>query len=176
MSTFRCPDCKGKIGPKNFDEEFAMYECPKCEGLFTLEELAPKAVKPNHPVDDDERWAEIIIGRSEKASKAVPAAKGKKRQAEREADEELAQEQIEAITKTVKKTEKISRHRDEMETGLVLNVVADEMELLAEEMGISMNRTNAREYYAMNLVRPLILKGHYPREQEIAIDYCKEHR
>lgn len=171
MSTFRCPDCEAKIGPKNFDEEFQMYECPKCEGLFTLNELVTGGA-----YDSSVRSKGSGFEASESGSKAVPAAKGKKRQAERQADEELAEEQIEAITKTVKKTEKISRHRDEMETGLVLNVVADEIEVLAEEMGIHVDRTNAREFYAMNLIRPLILKGHFPREQEIAIDYCKEHR
>lgn len=160
MSTLRCTDCGAKIGPKNFDEDFGMYECPKCEGLFTLEDLAPQ--RP--------------AGGSENGSKPVPAAKGKKRRAEREADEEALDEQVEKIAKDAKKTEKISRHRDEMETGPVLNVVADEIEILAEEMGISMNRLNAREFYAMNLVRPLLLAGHHPREQDVPTTYCKEHK
>lgn len=158
MDKFPCPECGATISDKNYDSSFEMYECPKCEGMFTFNELL-----------------EGDVGGSENGSKPAPKAKGKIRAEELEADEKLADELTEAVTKKVKATKKEERHRDEVKTGMVLNIIADEIEAIAEELGVNMDRANAREFYAMNLYRPLMLAGTRAREQEVPHKLCEVH-
>lgn len=159
--SYPCPECGKKISEKNYDSDFEMYECPKCEGMFTFDELlegrGPGPEATEAPV------------------KAVPVAKGKKRQEEMVKDAEADAAHIEAITKNVKQGAKEEKHRDEIQTGMVLNIMADEIESICDEAGISIDRLNAREYFAMNLYRPLMLAGFKAREQEVKFVGCVDH-
>lgn len=187
---FRCPDCKGKIGVKNYDSDFEMYDCPSCGGMFQHHELiehGEQSAAGNGSAGSQDGTRAVKKAKTkEKASRNGKGqdrrvrpgviAKGKKRREEQESDAEADAKQIEEITKNVKATKKEERHRDEIETGLVLNVMADEIEAICAEAGISMNRTNAREFYAMNLYRPLILAGVRAREVDVPHKLCKEHK
>jgi DNA-directed RNA polymerase subunit RPC12/RpoP len=175
-TSYPCPECGKKISDKHYDSAYEMYECPKCEGNFTFAELlegqAPgeKAGPPPRGDDEDEKWNEIITGK-----KTPPPAKGKKRQELIASDAEADAKQIEEITKNPKKGKKEERHRDEVETGMVLNIIADEIELICEEAGVKMDRLNAREFFAMNLYRPLLISGHRAREQDVKFKGCVNH-
>lgn len=163
MASYPCPECGKKISDKNYDSAFEMYECPKCEGMFTFDELM-------------EGGGNALSEATETPQKAVPPkAKGKLRQEQLERDAEADAKQIEAITKNTKKSKKEERHRDEVQTGMILNIIADEIETICEEGGLKMDRLTAREFYAMNLYRPIMLAGYRAREQEVAHKLCTEH-
>lgn len=164
--SYQCPDCKKKISEKNYDDDFEMYECPGCGGLFQLSELVENGAKTaagNGP------------GARSESQKAIPRAKGKLKKEALARDEEADAKQIEEITGNIKPKKKEERHRDEVQTGLVLNIIADEIESICEELGVQINRVNAREFYAMNLYRPLIMSGVHAREQDVEYVTCKEH-
>ena len=164
--SFLCPDCSHKISKKDWDAEFEMYECPSCEGLWQLEELVANGAKTA---------AGNGSGSHTEAQRAIPKAKGKIRQELLDSDAQADAKQIEEITSNVKTKKKEERHRDEIQTGLVLNVIADEIQAIYEEAGLEIDRTNAREFFAMNLYRPLLLGGARAREQDVPHKLCKEH-
>jgi len=190
MSVLYCPECNSKIRDKNYDADFELYECPGCEGMFTFAELvehgAQSAAGNGNAGSLDTRRGPEKKKRDGKPSRNGKGqdrrirpgviAKAKKRRQELEEDAEADAKQIEEITKNVKRKAKEERHRDEVETGLVLNIIGDEIEAIAEEIGISIDRTNAREFYAMNLYRPLLLAGVRAREQDVPHKLCKEHQ
>lgn len=161
MSTFRCPECDGKIKDKNYDSDFEMYECPGCEGMFLFDELLEHRVPGSKATGATET--------------AAPKAKGKNRREAQERDEQASEEQIERMVKTAKKADKETRHRDQIPTGMVLNIIADEIESIGEEIGVNIDRLNAREFYAMNLYRPLMLSGIHAREQDVPMKLCEDH-
>jgi Zn-finger nucleic acid-binding protein len=163
MAKYPCPECGRTISDKNYDSAFEMYECPKCEGMFTFDELL-------------EGGGNALSEATEASQTAVPPkAKGKLRQEQMERDAEADAKQIEEITKNVKKGVKEEKHRDEIKTGSVLNIMADEIESICDEAGIQMDRLNAREFFAMNLYRPLMLAGFKAREQEVKFVGCVDH-
>src|SRR4051794_13501622 len=155
MASYPCPECGKKISDKHYDSAFEMYECPKCEGMFTFAELMEGGGNALSEVTEAPQTV------------APPKAKGKLRQEQMERDAEADAKQIESITKNVKKVPKEEKHRDEVKTGMVLNIMADEIETICEEVGVKMDRLNAREFFAMNLYRPLMLAGFRAREQEV---------
>lgn len=170
----RCPECNSKIKATNYEPLYEWYECPKCEGAFTHDEILEAeqdATKTRKSVDRRKRL-------SDNAKRNAPIAKGKKRQAEREADEELADEQVKAI---VKKKEKhsdagVKKHRDELPTGQVVNIMADEIQEIYHELGSELDEMNARDK-ALIIWRDLMIHGHVSaREQEVPMVLCGEHR
>lgn len=176
----KCPNCKAKITTKNYDPDYEIYECPKCSEAFTADDLeeAETGTSPRkradagrplaHPEGEDERWAEIITGK--------PTAKGKKRQTEIAADDEaIAKFEAEQM-KPKKKADAEVKHRDEIETSQLLEIVADEVETIWDEFGADINRLNAREFFAMNIIRPLRINGVHFRDKEVRAVYCKEHK
>lgn len=151
----KCPDCKGKITEDNWDAEYEWYECPKCEGAFAKDEIKqPGIIGPTRPV-----------------------AKGKKLQAARAADAELEKEEVERIVK--KKTRNseadVKRHRDELPTAQVVNIMADEIQAVYEAMGGSLDDLNARDK-GLTIWRDLMIHGHVSaREQAVPMSLCGEH-
>lgn len=106
--------------------------------------------------------------------KAVPpVAKGKKRLTQIADDDKAIAEFEKAALKPVRRQGSATHHRDEVSTREILEIVADEI----EEIGAGkVNRLNARDYYAMNLIRPLRLKYEISfRDQEVPHSLCKEH-
>jgi hypothetical protein len=105
-----------------------------------------------------------------------PLAKGKKRQSEIAADDEaIAKFEAEQM-KPKKKADAEVKHRDEIETSQLLEIVADEVETIWQEFGADINRLNAREFFAMNIIRPLRINGVHFRDKEVRAVYCKEHK
>jgi DNA-directed RNA polymerase subunit RPC12/RpoP len=160
----KCPNCSGRITTKDYDPDYEIYECPKCGEAFEPDDIeeAQNGTSPR-------KRRELAVG-------PVPQAKGKKRQAEivREAE---ALAKFEAKSMIPIKKEQTTRHRDEVSTRDVIEIIADEIQAYTIEMGgTEMDRLNAREFFAMNLVRPLLLSGVSFREKEISRAYCTEHK
>ena len=148
-----CPDCSGKISAKNYDPDYGWYECPKCEGCFTPDEII----------------------RAEQNGKK-PIAKAKKRLTEIQEDEEALAEYEAEVLKPRKAAEtRPPTHKDSVPTGQVLNIIADEIEAIGEEIGVPIDRLNAREFFAMNLWREMIALGVEARESEFQVPLCNEH-
>lgn len=164
-----CPECQTKISTKHYDPEFEWYECPKCEGSFTADELeeAENGTSPR-------KRAELAAKRNLK--RATVVAKGKQRRTEIAKDEEAVQKLDKEMLKPRKaKDPQVPKHKDRVPTNEILNIVADEIETIGQELGVQIDRTNAREFYAMNLVRPLLLNGISAREKDVPMVKCSEH-
>lgn len=159
----KCPNCNSKITSKHYDPEYEIYECPGCGEAYEADDLeeAQNGTSPRK--------------RRELSSGPKPAAKGKKRQAQISEDAEALARYEQAQLKP-KKADKSIKHRDEIATGQILEIVADEIEAIWQEFGSTIDRLNAREYFAMNIIRPLRLDGVAFREKEIPAVYCKEHK
>jgi hypothetical protein len=175
-----CPDCKTRISTKHYDAEFEWYECPKCEGCFTPDELeeAENGTSPEKRAKDhgkNSKGARAVRGLQDAAGRSStrPVAKAKKKQ--QDEDEAVAKADSKALTKKEAADPQVTKHRDQVPTGEILTIVADEIEEIGNELGTTISRLNAREYYAMNLVRPLILKGVSAREKDVPMVKCGEH-
>lgn len=161
----KCPKDGTKITAKHYDADYEIYECPTCGEAFSADDLeeAETGTSPRK--------------RRELAAGTVPKAKGKKRQAEIVEDAEALAKYEEKVFKAPVKKAKEVKHRDEIQTGQILEIVADEIEAIWKEFGSKIDRVNAREFFAMNIVRPLRIEHdvHF-RDKEIPARYCKEHR
>src|SRR5262252_712756 len=148
----RCPSCQTKITARNYDDEYEIFECPECGAVYEEDELR-EAENGSHP---------------------RVQAKGKKRRAEIQDDEEaIAAYEAEAL-KPVKSGERETKHRDEVATRDVLEIFADEIEAIWAEFGTPIDRLNAREYFAMNIFRPLTFEGGVQfREKEVPLVHCE---
>jgi hypothetical protein len=162
----KCPKDGAKITSKHYDADYEIYECPKCGEAFAADDL-----------EEAENGTSPRMRRELAQIKKVPQAKGKKRLTEIAADEE-AIAAFEAKSVVVKKGDApVVKHRDSVATGDLLDIIADEIQLYSVEMGgQEIDRLNAREFFAMNLVRPLLSAGVNFREKEVSRAYCKEHR
>ena len=174
MSVFRCPDCDGKISTKkDWDEEFEWYECPSCEGCFTHRDLVIQSKA-------DKAAESASEGRTGHASKKTagskaPLAKGKKRRTEIQEDEEALRELEAKMLKPKVKQEEPVRHRNEVPTGQVVNILADEITALYEEDGTKIDQVNARDK-ALILWRELHFTHRVPaRDTSVKIRFCGEH-
>lgn len=167
-----CPECGAKIGAKNYDAEFEWYECPKCEGAFTGDEIV-EAEEREHSRGVD---SGSNNGRSNSVRVATkPVAKKKKKQAEIDADAEAIAEYEKRTTETVVVSEKETRHRDEISTGQVVQIMADEIEAIYEEMAQTITRDNAEDK-ALTLWRNLrVHDGITAREKAVELALCGEH-
>jgi DNA-directed RNA polymerase subunit M/transcription elongation factor TFIIS len=150
----KCPNCQARIMAKNYDPDYEMYECPKCGGSFTPDEIVKQEVESLKPV-----------------------AKAKKRMTEIQEDEEaFAKFEAEELKPRKSADAATVHHRDEVPTGQVLNIFADEIELIGQEIGVQIDRLNAREFFAMNLWRTLALKhGVHARDKSIPHVLCEDH-
>lgn len=151
----KCPECKGKIKATDYDTDYEWYECPKCEGCFTADEIIKDEIKKQ---------------------KNVPMAKGKKRQTEIAEDDEAIAEWEKKVVETVVVQEKGTKHRDELQTREVVPTIAAEVQAVYEELGGRLDDANAMDK-ALILWRELhIASGIHAREQEVAMVKCKDHR
>lgn len=105
----------------------------------------------------------------------MAVAKGKKRLSEIAKDEEAVKEYEKQILVPKKKAGDV-RYRDEVPTSEILNIMADEIEDIMEESGGKIDRLNAREFYAMNIWRGLLVKGVHARDKKVPMVKCKEHK
>ena len=158
----QCPNCNAKITSRHYDPDYEIFECPGCGTAYEADELE-EAVNGTSPRK-----------RRELAAGGTPKAKGKKRQ-EEISEDEAALARFEAEAMKPRKSTVAVHHRDEVPTRDLLEIVADEVESIWTEFGVKIDRGNAREYFAMNLIRPLRMAGVSFREREISRAYCDDH-
>lgn len=146
-----CPECKTKITAKNYDSEFEWWECPKCSSAFTADEIEEK-------------------------KSTGPVAKGKQRRTEIAEDEEaLAKHDVEVLKAVKKSAEVATTRKDEVPIEEVISIMADELELIYEEMGGRLNTVNARDK-ALTLWREVHYKeGVHAREKAVEHVLCGAH-
>lgn len=173
----KCPECGAKIGQKDYDAVFEWYECPKCEGAFTGDEIMEGELAGNSRGSTDNDSGSDARAAGKRASKAAskPVAKKKKKQAEIDADEEAIKEYEKRTMETVVVSEKNTKHRDEISTGQVVQIMADEIELVYEETGQTITRDNAVDK-ALTLWRNLHHHdGIVAREKPMGVVLCGRH-
>lgn len=167
-----CPECNSKISAKHYDADFEMYECPKCGGMFTVDEMEDTRGDNSRNGGGGSNRGSGSASRVGATKKAV--AKGKKRQTEIDADEE-AIEKFEAEQLKVRTSEKSTHHRDEIPTKQVVSIMADELEEIYKEFGGRIDRTNALDK-ALTLWRQMsIHEGISAREKTVEHVLCKDH-
>lgn len=190
----KCLECGHKLTSKHYDEIYEWYECPGCEGAFTVDEIqggtdesdeseeaegqgdrqgsqAGKAGRGRGKEREDARGAHK--GLQEASGK--PVAKGKKRRAEIEEDEQAVEEFTEQIVKNTVKQESHTKYRDEVETLAVVNIWGDEIQDVYHDLGSEIDEMNAQDK-ALIIWREIhLIQGVSARDQEVAHALCKEH-
>lgn len=105
----------------------------------------------------------------------MAVAKGKKRRTAIAEDAEAVQEYEKTLLVPLKKSQD-HRHRDEVPTKEILNIMADEIEDIMAETGGQTSALNAREFYAMNIMRSLLFKHEvHAREKVVPMVKCQDH-
>jgi hypothetical protein len=151
----KCPDCQAKITSTDYDPDFEWYECPKCEGAFTV--------------------AEIEATRPSKNTSGKVKAKAKKRQEEISADQEAIEKMEAEMLKPLKKDKADTKHRDELPLKEVVSIMADELQEIYREMGGTLDDVNARDK-ALTLWREIHYKeGVHAREKPVQHVLCGAH-
>lgn len=103
-----------------------------------------------------------------------PRAKAKIRQEDFHADEEALKEYEASIAKNVVKS-KGKRYKDEIASNEVVNIMADEIQAVYQEMGAELDEANARDK-ALTIWREMSLNHHITaREQAVEHVMCEEH-
>lgn len=189
----KCPECKTKITTKHYDAEYEWYECPGCEGAFTVDEIEEarnESSKPKKPKaqGDRSRSQRAKEGRGRgpqrkdarrahkglQAQDGKPVAKGKKRRTEIEEDEAVIAEFEKAVLTPTLKQEGPKKHRDEIETKQVVNIWGDEFQDIYHDLGMSVDEINAQDK-ALILWREIHMKGAVAREAKVPHTLCREH-
>lgn len=188
----KCPECGTKITTKHYDPDFQWYECPKCEGCFTADEIEEdnngtspaKRARQNRRLGSGSPTGSRGV-KSERASSKHsgnrsgtnrPVAKGKKRRTEIQEDEEAAARHEAEMLKPVASAEpETKKHRDEVSTREVVNIMADEIQAYYEELGGKIDEINAQDK-ALTIWRQVkIDTGISAREIDVVYATCKEH-
>ena len=106
---------------------------------------------------------------------ARPVAKAKKRKTEIANDAAQLDRHAAKILGEVVKHESRSRHRDDVPTTQIVNVWADEIQAVYEELGGGLDEVNAQDK-ALTLWREIQTQTNIPvRENEIPYVTCKDH-
>jgi hypothetical protein len=196
----KCPECDTKLTTKNYDPEYEWYECPGCEGAFTIDEIqggTDESDKPKNrrqqgdrsrsqgakasggrgPQRKDARRADKGVQEAlRRAERKGPTAKGKKRRTEIAEDEEAVAAFEKEALKPVATQEGPKQHRDEIETKQIVNIWGDEFQDIYHDLGMEeIDEHNARDK-ALIIWRE-IHYGHsaVAREAEVPAALCKEH-
>jgi hypothetical protein len=172
----KCPECSRKLSTKNYDAAYEWYECPKCEGCFTYDEVLEGGISEDDDGVHNGNSAEGATNNRQRATKnGTPIAKGKKRRAEIEEDEQAVEEFTKQIVTNAVKQASPTKHRDEVETVAVVNVWGDEIQDVYRDLGSEIDEMNAQDK-ALIIWREIHnLQGVTARDQEVAHALCKEH-
>lgn len=183
----KCPDCGAKISAKHYDPTYEWYECPKCEGAFTVDEMeASRAEQTRNEKGNSRRKASggrgkkrahtngAHKGAQEELAKRGPIAKGKKRRTEIEEDDAALAEFEKAMLEPKVKAEPITKHRDEVESAVVLGAWQDEIQAVYEDLGTHIDEENARDK-ALIIWREIHMSGVSARNIPVPHATCKEH-
>jgi hypothetical protein len=164
--------CGAKLSiSKHYDDDYEWFECPKCEGCYTYDEIeaATRGGKGANGSDNS--------GSSESESVASgPVAKGKRRLARIDEDEQaIAEFEAQALVPTKAQGAEAVKPRDGLTTDQVVNIMADEIQAIYEEMGSSLDYMNARDK-ALTFYRVLLYKGGVTaREKPVQHALCEAH-
>lgn len=159
----QCPNCKAKISLRHYDPIYEWFECPKCEGCFTPDEIE-EAANGTSPAK-----------RRATATKAKPVAKKKRRQSQEDEDAEALAEFEKEAYKTRKQAGGAPLHRDAVTTANVVQTWAAELQDIFDGLGSKLDDVNAQDK-ALTLWRTLhITNGVTAREKELPLAYCREH-
>jgi hypothetical protein len=147
----RCPSCKSKLTSENYDPEFHWYECGKCEGSFTADEIL----------------------KAEMQSTAAKAS-GKIRRTQLELDETVA---ANIKVPTISLAASARTARSQVPSRQIINVMTDVVEDVYQQLGARIDRVNAEDK-ALILYRAMVYEGTRTtvREHEFQLPLCKEHR
>lgn len=199
----KCPECGTKITAKHYDPEYEWYECPKCEGAFTVDEIEearresskpkagrkqgdrkrPKAAKADRGGRAQRKNAGRANGKVSSGdveirtalTKSGLKAKGKKRRTEIAEDEKAVADWEKDILVPTKKQEGPKHHRDEIETRQVVAIWGDEFEDIYHELGMDIDTMNAQDK-ALILWREIHWQeGATAREQSVPHAACVDH-
>jgi len=100
-----------------------------------------------------------------------PVAKAKRRRA----DEDLLDSNEAEMVKNVVKVAPMKKPRHGVDSGEIVNIMADEIQSLYEEMGSEIDDVNARDK-ALTLWRELHVHGHVvAQESEVPHFLCENH-
>ncbi len=187
----KCPECNTKITAKHYDAEYEWYECPGCEGAFTVDEIqggtdgeqnrngkadqGRKAGRGRGAKRKDTGGADAEIQKTLGVTKSGIVAKGKKRLTQIQEDDEVIKKHEEEILVPKVKQVEPKHHRDEVESRQVINIWGDELEDLYHELGLTIDTPNAQDK-ALILWREIhIQHAVTAREAEVPHAACKEH-
>ena len=192
----KCPECDTKLSTKHYDAAFEWYECPKCEGCFTYDEILEGGIDESDESEDRrEQGNSRSTPRKKKAGgrgkerknagrkntqasarNGKPVAKGKVRRQRIEAEEERAEELTKEIVENAVRSKDVTHHRDELSTGEVIGIWGDEIQDIYEELGSRLDEINARDKALIIWRETRYMHGAVAREQEVTHVLCKEHR
>lgn len=175
----RCPEDGTKITTKHYDPEYEFFECPKCEGCFTADELEEAengtsvAKRKNSSRAGADSVLQDAVKRSSKRVAAV--AKGKKRLTEIQEDDEALAEFEKKAYAVKKSTAKDVKHRDESHTAAIVTTWAAELQEVYNEFGAQLDDDNAKDK-ALTIWREIHFKdGVSAREKPVPHVLCAEH-
>jgi len=201
----KCPECGTKLTTKHYDATYEWYECPKCEGVFTFDEIIEggqdESVEPEATEEDRDRRraprkkaagsrraqrtnAERKNGRVSERDAEIRRhltqsgveAKGKKRRTEIQEDEDALAEHEKAMLKPVKHDTGPVHHRDELDTRSVVNIIADEIQDVYHELGHALDEVNAQDKALIMWREIRYVLGATARERAVPHAACKDHK
>jgi hypothetical protein len=174
----------------------AWYECLKCEGCFTYDEVLEGGISDepseseNGRQQGDRQGAKAgkagrgrgkkrkDAGRADKGVQAAngrPVAKGKKRRTEIEDDEQAVEDYTKQIVTNTIKQESHTKHRDEVDSISVVNIWGDEIQDVYAELGGELDEVNAQDKATILWREIHHLQGVPARDQAVEHKLCKEH-
>jgi hypothetical protein len=171
-----CPECQTKITSKHYDPSFEWYECPKCEGCWTVAELeGERSRNDGRGGSNGGSNSGGVVGDRVRAATTKVVAKGKKRRTEIQEDDEARAVYESKMLKPVKVEDKETHHRDEIPVKEVVSIMADELEAIYREFGVPLDTLNARDK-ALTLWREVHYKdGVHAREKPVEHVLCGVH-
>ena len=106
----------------------------------------------------------------------IPIAKSKRRATEILADEEAIAAHEKAVAENVVRGPAKKKPRNEVSTGEIVQIMADEIQLMYQEMGATIDRVNAEDK-ALTLWRNVsIHHGGVAVDHPVPHRLCEEHR
>ena len=198
-----CPACGAKLTTKNYDATYEWYECPKCEEVFTYDEIVEGGHDESEQSEDTEEHGDRRSTPRKKAAGGRRAqrknagrkngrvserdaeirrhltrsgveAKGKARRTAIEEDDAAIEEWEKEILKP-RKTETVKQHRDEVESRMVLSALADEIQDVYHELGYELDDMNANDKALIMWREVHYTLGASARAREVPHVACKDH-
>lgn len=202
----KCPDCGRALSmSKHYDATYEWFECPKCEGCFTYDEIIEGGIDESSESEEAEAQGNRSRSQGKKArggrgkkrahsngknggvqasddeireriKRTGPVAKGKKRRTEIAEDEERGEELTKQIvTNTIESEERHFKHHKDEVDTREVVAVWGD-EIQSIYEDMGVELDEVNaQDKALILWREIHLKGATAREQEVEHTLCKEH-